>query len=113
MTDHAVYDNPLVTRYASREMAQLWGPQRKFSTWRKLWLALAEAQFELGLTALGGQTPRISEKQLAEMRQHIEDIDFARAAALEQRLRHDVMAHIHAFGEASPSARDIIHLGWT
>ena len=68
-----VYDNPLVGRYASKEMAQLWGPQRKFSTWRRLWLALAEAQHELGLS-------RVRAEQLEQLRQHLYDIDFAKAA---------------------------------
>jgi adenylosuccinate lyase len=108
-----VYDNPLVTRYASREMAELWGPQRKFSTWRRLWLALAEAQYELGMTADDGVTPRIRPEQLQEIRAHLDDIDFARAEQHERRLRHDVMAHIHTLGEACPNARDIIHLGAT
>jgi adenylosuccinate lyase len=108
-----VYDNPLVTRYASKEMALLWGPQRKFSTWRRLWLALAEAEKELGLLAEDGVTPRISDQQIAELRAHLDDIDFARADYHERRLRHDVMAHIHALGEVAPAARDIIHLGAT
>lgn len=109
----ATYDNPLVTRYASREMAELWGPQRKFSTWRRLWLALAEAQHELGMTADDGARPRITPAQLAELRAHLDDIDFARAAEYERRLRHDVMAHIHAFAEVCPGAGDILHLGAT
>lgn len=113
MTAYDVYDNPLVTRYASQEMAELWGPQRKFSTWRRLWVALAEAQHELGMTTADGVTPRIRQEQLAELRAHVDDIAFARAEALERQLRHDVMAHIHAYGEACPSARDIIHLGAT
>src|SRR5438132_9235976 len=113
MNDYAVYDNPLVTRYAGREMAELWGPQRKFSTWRRLWVALAEAQAELGLTADGGATPRITPAQLAELRAHVDDIDFARADFHERRLRHDVMAHIHAYGEVAPGARGVIHLGAT
>src|SRR5262245_17430934 len=113
MTDHLVYDNPLVTRYASREMAELWGPQRKISTWRRLWLALAEAQHELGLCADDRVSPRISKSQLAELRAHLDDIDFPRAAEHERRLRHDVMAHIHTYGEVCPGARDIIHLGAT
>jgi adenylosuccinate lyase len=108
-----LFENPLVTRYASREMAELWGGQRKFSTWRRLWLALAEAQFELGLTADDGVTPRIRPAQLTCLREHLDDIDFDRAAAHERRLRHDVMAHIHTYGEACPEARDIIHLGAT
>src|SRR5947209_18526234 len=107
MTEKEVYDNPLVTRYASSEMAELWGQQRKFSTWRRLWLVLAEAEQELGLLAEDGVTPRIRPEQLAELRTHVDDIDFARAESLERQLRHDVMAHIHAYGEACPSARDI------
>ncbi|MCI0462988.1 MAG: adenylosuccinate lyase [Gemmataceae bacterium] len=113
MSDMTVYDNPLVTRYASREMAELWGPQRKFSTWRRLWVALAETQAQLGLLADDGVNPRIRPEQLEQMRAQVDDIDFARADALERQLRHDVMAHIHAFGEACPLARDIIHLGAT
>jgi adenylosuccinate lyase len=113
MTDPSRYDNPLVTRYATREMAELWGPQRKFSTWRRLWVALAEAEHELGLTAADGVAPRITPQQLAELRAHVDDIDFARADAHERRLRHDVMAHVHTYGEACPGARDILHLGAT
>src|SRR5438105_5617751 len=113
MSHTDVYENPLVTRYASREMAELWGPQRKFSTWRRLWLALAEAQHELGLLADDSDTPRITAAQLQEMRTHLDDIDFTRADAYERRLRHDVMAHIHTFGEACPSAGGIVHLGAT
>ena len=108
-----VYDNPLVSRYASREMAVLWGPQRKFSTWRRLWVALAEAQHELGLLADDGRSPRIRPEQLDELRRHLDDIDFGRADQHERRLRHDVMAHIHTFGEACPTAKDVIHLGAT
>ncbi len=113
MSDALRYDNPLITRYASREMAELWGPQRKHSTWRRLWLALAEAQHELGLLADDAKTPRIRPDQLEEMRRHLDDIDFNAAAQHERRLRHDVMAHIHAFGDVCPAARDIIHLGAT
>jgi adenylosuccinate lyase len=111
--DPHVYDNPLVTRYASREMAQLWGPQRKFSTWRRLWLALAEAQQELGMPGNDGVTPRIRPEQLQELRAHLDDIDFQNAEEYERRFRHDVMAHIHTYGDACPKARDIIHLGAT
>jgi adenylosuccinate lyase len=107
------YDNPLVSRYASREMAELWGPRRKFGTWRRLWVALAEAQHELGLLADDGKSPRIKPGRLAELRSQVDAIDFARADALERKLRHDVMAHIHAFGEACPGAAGIIHLGAT
>src|SRR6516165_9554473 len=113
MDSFQVYDNPLVTRYASPEMARLWGPQRKFSTWRRLWVALAEAEHELEMPGDDGKTPRITAAQLAELRAHVDDIDFQRAAEHERRLRHDVMAHIHTYGEACPSAADVIHLGAT
>jgi adenylosuccinate lyase len=111
--DTQVPDNPLVSRYASRGMAELWSPQRKFSTWRRLWLALAEAQHELGMPADDGVTPRIRPEQLQELRAHLDDIDFGRADQHERRLRHDVMAHIHTYADACPNARDIIHLGAT
>jgi len=99
------YDNPLVTRYASREMSAIFSPQRKFSTWRRLWLALAECERDLGLP--------ITEAQLDEMRAHLDDINFAAAEELEAQLRHDVMAHIHAFAAQCPTAKPIIHLGAT
>ena len=86
-------------------MRELFSAQRKFSTWRRLWLALAEAQKQLGLD--------ISQKQLDEMAAHLDDIDFDRAAEHENSLRHDVMAHVHTFGEAAPAAKPIIHLGAT
>ncbi|MFO0930895.1 MAG: adenylosuccinate lyase [Gemmataceae bacterium] len=108
-----VHDNVLVSRYASREMAELWSPRRKFSTWRRLWLALAEAEAELGLPAEGGSGARITTAQLDELRAHLDDIDFAAADRYERQLRHDVMAHIHAFGDVAPAARGIIHLGAT
>src|SRR5262249_10165411 len=82
-------------------------------TWRRLGLWLAEAQPALGLLADDGESPRITQPQLDAMRAHLDDIDFARAAELERKFRHDVMAHVHAFGEAAPAARDIIHLGAT
>jgi adenylosuccinate lyase len=109
---HDVYDNPLITRYASRPMAELWGPQRKFSTWRRLWVALAEAEHELGMLGDDGK-PRITPAQLAELRAHVDDIDFAKAAEYEQRKRHDVMAHVATYADACPSAAGIIHLGAT
>ncbi|MDZ4687639.1 MAG: adenylosuccinate lyase [Planctomycetaceae bacterium] len=102
---HDLYDNPLISRYASRAMSGLWSPQVRHATWRKLWVALAEAERELGLD--------ISAGQVAELKAHIDDIDFAAAAAYEQRLRHDVMAHVHAYGDVCPTARPIIHLGAT
>jgi adenylosuccinate lyase len=108
-----VYDNPLIDRYASPEMAERWGPMRKFRTWRRLWLALAEAEAELGLLADDGKSPRIRPQQLAELKQHLDDIDLKRAAEHEKRLRHDVMAHIHALGEVAPGSKEIVHLGAT
>src|SRR5262249_35040980 len=105
MDPHAVYDNPLVARYASRDMAELWGPKRKFSTWRRLWVALAEAERELGMTGDDGQTPLIRQEQIDELRAHVEDIDFAAADRYEREKRHDVMAHIAAYGDVAPKAR--------
>src|SRR5687767_506649 len=107
------YDNPLIVRYASREMAERWGPLRKFRTWRRLWLALAEAEAELGLLADDGKKPRIKKAQLAELRSHLDDVDLRAAADHEKRLRHDVMAHIHTLGDVAPGCRDIVHLGAT
>ena len=107
-----VFENPLVGRYCGDAMKRLWSPRRKFSTWRRLWIALAEAQAELGMVGDDG-TPRISSAALAQMCEHIEDIDFVAAAKYELEMRHDVMAHIHAFGDAAPAARGIIHLGAT
>jgi adenylosuccinate lyase len=112
-TPDDVYDNPLIGRYASREMAARWGPLRKFRTWRRLWLALAEAQAELGLLADDGKSPRIRPEQLAELRAHLDDVDLNRAAMWEGKKRHDVMAHIETLAEVAPGARDIIHLGAT
>jgi adenylosuccinate lyase len=105
MNDHEIYDNPLIKRYASRTMARLWSPHVKFSTWRRLWVALAEAERALGLN--------ISERQIEALRGQVESIDFPAAEAYERRFRHDVMAHVHTFGDAAPTARGIIHLGAT
>jgi adenylosuccinate lyase len=99
------YETPLVERYASREMAELWGDLSRFRTWRRLWLALAEAQQALGLP--------LPEGALDELRAHLDDVDLDRAAAYERRLRHDVMAHVHALGDLAPRARPILHLGAT
>ena len=99
------YQNPLTGRYASREMSYNWSPQRKHSTWRRLWLALAESEKELGLP--------ITDQQLEQMRAHLDDIDFEAAAKKEAELRHDVMSHIQVFGALCPDARPIIHLGAT
>ena len=99
------YSNPLLERYASKQMSFIFSAQNKFSTWRKLWIALAESEQRLGL--------EISDEQLNEMRTHCENIDFERARAYEAKFRHDVMAHIHTFGECCPIAKPIIHLGAT
>lgn len=100
-----IYENPLITRYASREMASIWSSQTKHSTWRRLWLALAESQQELGLD--------ISDAQLAEMKDTLDDIDFDLAAKFERERRHDVMAHVETWGTQCPAAKPIIHLGAT
>lgn len=110
---HLPYDNPLIGRYASRAMAERWGPRRKFGTWRRLWLWLAEAEAELSLLAEDGKSPRIRPEQLAALRAHLDDVDFAKADEYERKFRHDVMAHVHTLGDAAPAARDIIHLGAT
>lgn len=99
------YQSPLETRNASRAMREIWSPFRRFSTWRRIWLALAESERELGLP--------IPEAAIEQMRAVVESIDLGSAAAHEARLRHDVMAHVHAFGDAAPAARGVIHLGAT
>ncbi len=104
-TPHESWQNPLTTRYASAEMCRLWGAQHRHATWRRIWLALAEAQHELGLA--------ITKTQLRAMKRAVDDIDFDAAAKYERETRHDVMAHIHAFGDAAPEARGIIHMGAT
>ena len=100
------YVNPLCVRYASGEMKFIFSDDNKFSTWRKLWTSLAESEMELGI-------PNISQEQIDEMKAHIFDIDYDRARKYESKLRHDVMAHVHTFGDACPKARPIIHLGAT
>jgi adenylosuccinate lyase len=100
-----VYQNPLIERYASDEMSRIFSAATKFSTWRRLWLALAEAEQELGLP--------VSDEALQQMRAHLDHIDLKRAAELEKRFRHDVMAHVHLFGEVAPAAKAVIHLGAT
>ena len=99
------YLSPFSTRYASKEMQYLFSAQNKFSLWRKLWIILAESEQALGLP--------ITDEQIAEMKAHQTDVDFDAAAAYEKKLRHDVMAHIHAWGDQCPTARPIIHLGAT
>jgi adenylosuccinate lyase len=99
------YLSPLSQRYASAEMQRLWGARHRAGLWRRLWLALAESQRELGLP--------IPDAALAEMRAHLDDADLATAAGYERRFRHDVMAHVHTFGDQAPGARGVIHLGAT
>jgi adenylosuccinate lyase len=99
------YSNPLTERYASPEMSRIFSARFKFGMWRRLWLALAESEQELGL--------EIGDEALAALRAHLDDVDLARAAELERELRHDVMAHVHHLGEQAPEARGIIHLGAT
>lgn len=100
-----IYESPLSSRYASDEMLYLFSPDKKFITWRKLWIALAKAEMALGLP--------VTQEQIDEMEAHVEDIDYAYAAKMEKELRHDVMAHVHTFGKSCPKAMPIIHLGAT
>ena len=99
------YESPLASRYASDEMLYLFSADKKFSTWRRLWVALARAEMELGLP--------VTQEQVDELEAHITDIDYQRAAQWEKKLRHDVMAHVHTYGELCPKAMPIIHLGAT
>ena len=107
MTSRNKYENPLTSRYASAECSLIFSPNYKFSTWRKMWLRLAEGEQQLGL--------QITDQQLNEMRAHLtlDETDYEVAAAKEKELRHDVMAHVHAFGLRCPSAMPILHLGAT
>ena len=104
--DQNQYENPLISRYASAAMSELWSPQRKFSTWRRLWVALAEAEAELGLPITAGADRRAAGSTSTTSTSR-------RPPRYERRLRHDVMAHVHAYGDACPEARPIIHLGAT
>ncbi len=99
------YQSPLVERYASAMMSRRFSPANKFRTWRRLWVALAEAEAQLGLP--------ISEEQIAQMRKHQDDIDYEAAKEWERKVRHDVMSHVLAFGDQARLARPIIHLGAT
>lgn len=103
--DRTSYTSPLADRYASRAMLTLWGPQLRYGLWRRLWLALAESQRTLGID--------IPEEAIVDMRAHLDDIDFEAVAVYEKKFRHDVMAHVHAFGDVAPAARKFIHLGAT
>ena len=101
----SIYENPLSSRYASDQMQYIFSPNKKFSTWRRLWVALARAEMELGLP--------VTQEQVDELEAHLTDIDYDLAARKERELRHDVMAHIHTYGTLCPKAMPIIHLGAT
>ena len=100
-----IYETPLGSRYASKEMLYLFSPDHKFTTWRRLWIALAETEMELGLN--------ITQAQIDQMKAHVSDIDYDAARRYEEKVRHDVMAHVHAYGDQCPDAKGIIHLGAT
>ena len=99
------YSSPLSERYASREMQYIFSQDKKFKTWRKLWIALAEVEHELGLN--------ITQEQIDELKEHAEDINYDVARAREKEVRHDVMSHVYAYGQQCPKAKGIIHLGAT
>ncbi|WP_322969580.1 adenylosuccinate lyase [Faecalibacter sp. LW9] len=99
------YQNPLESRYCSDEMLYIFSPEKKFTTWRQLWIALAEIEKDLGLD--------ITDEQIQELKDNATNIDYAKAAEYEKKFRHDVMAHVHAYGDVAPKAKAIIHLGAT
>lgn len=99
------YQNPLESRYCSDEMLYIFSPEKKFTTWRQLWIALAEIEKDLGLD--------ITDEQIQELKDNATNIDYAKAAEYEKKFRHDVMAHVHAYGDVAPNAKGIIHLGAT
>lgn len=103
--EYKSYENPLVSRYASKEMSYIWSPENKFTTWRKLWIALAKCEKELGVS--------ITDEQIEELEENVCNIDFEYAEAKEKEVRHDVMAHVHTYGQVCPKAKGIIHLGAT
>ena len=105
MTDYTIYNNPLITRYASKDMQYAFSDDKRFKLWRKLWIALAESEMELGLN--------VTQEQVDELKAHAEDIDYELAAQFEREVRHDVMAHVKTYGEVAKTARPIIHLGAT
>jgi adenylosuccinate lyase len=105
MSETPAWSSPLADRYASAAMLQLWSPPSRYGLWRRLWLALAKAEQDLGAD--------IAAEALDQMREHLDDIDFPAVAVYEKRFRHDVMAHVHAFGDVAPAARGVIHLGAT
>lgn len=104
MTDR--YTSPLSERYASKEMQYIFSQDKKFRTWRKLWVALAESEYELGLDS-------ISQEQIDELKEHMDDINYDVAREREKLVRHDVMSHVYAYGVQCPKAKGIIHLGAT
>ncbi|MCX5685746.1 MAG: adenylosuccinate lyase, partial [Planctomycetota bacterium] len=99
------FESPLVSRYAGAEMSRTFSALARFRTWRRIWIALAEAEKELGLP--------ITDAQIAELRRYADEVNIERAAAIERELRHDIMAHVHAYAEQCPAAGPIIHLGAT
>ena len=103
------YTSPLSERYASKEMQYIFSQDMKFSTWRKLWIALAQTEMELGLSENG--KPVITQEQIDEMKEHVYDINYDVAKEREKLVRHDVMSHVYAFGQQCPKAAGIIHLG--
>ena len=105
MTDNSIYTNPLITRYASKEMQHAFSDEKRFKLWRKLWIALAESEMELGLN--------VTQEQVDELKQYADDIDYELAAQYEREVRHDVMAHVKAYGAYAKKAMPIIHLGAT
>ena len=105
MLDNSIYHNPLTTRYASKEMQNAFSDEKRFKLWRKLWVALAESQMELGLN--------VTQEQVDELKAYAENIDYELAAKFEKEVRHDVMAHVKAYGEYAKKAMPIIHLGAT
>jgi adenylosuccinate lyase len=104
-TPHLQYKSPLAERYASRAMLELWSAQTRHGLWRRLWLVLAEGEQALGVD--------LPVEAIAQMRAHLDDIDFTKVAEYEKRFRHDVMAHVHAYGDVAPAAKGVIHLGAT
>ena len=105
MVDYSIYTNPLTTRYASKDMQRAFSDEKRFKLWRKLWVALAESQMELGLT--------VTQEQVDELKKYAEEIDYELAAKFEREVRHDVMAHVKAYGAYAQKAMPIIHLGAT
>ena len=105
------YTSPLSERYASKEMQYIFSQDMKFTTWRKLWIALAETEMELGLSQDG--KPVITQEQIDELKAHVDDINYDVAKEREKLVRHDVMSHVYAYGQQCPKAAGIIHLGAT